>query len=102
MDGALLQRDGGNRCSGAGLADDPRLLLRHHSRGGGWVRRVAVAGQHGRTNRLVLDLGLRRAQAHVHDVPWRWWGPVLLAGLVRGDVAGAVPTGDRRDTELLR
>ena len=68
----------------------------------GRVCRVAVAGQHGRTNRLVFDLRLHRAQAHVHDVPWWRPGPALRAGLVRGDVAGAVPAGDRRDTELLR
>src|SRR5215218_2209064 len=60
MDGTLLQRNGGDRHPGAGFADDPGLLLRHHSRRCGGLCRAALARQHGRTDRLVLDLGLHR------------------------------------------
>ena len=60
---AVLQRDRRHRHPRAGLADDPGPL-RHGQRGGGRrLRRPALALQHERALRLVLDVGRDRAQA---------------------------------------
>ena len=63
---AVLQRDGRHRHPRAGLADDPGPL-RHGQRGRGRrLRRPALALQHERALRVVVDVGPDRAQDDVH------------------------------------
>ena len=60
---AVLQRDRRHRHPRAGVADDPGPLRHGDGRGRGGLRRPAVAVQHGRPDRVVVDLGRDRPQA---------------------------------------
>ena len=52
---AVLQRDRGHRHPRAGVADDPGPLRHGDGGGRGGLRRPAVAVQHGRADRVVVD-----------------------------------------------
>jgi succinate dehydrogenase/fumarate reductase cytochrome b subunit len=68
----------------------------------GRLRGPAVAVQHGRPVPVVLDLGLHRPQADLHDLPRRRRGAVLLPAHRRQHVRGRLRDAGRRDPDLLR